>query len=152
MGTYISPNQLFQPASIPGDSWHSFMLGKTWGFPRSMGEAVSVIIALIMIARIFWFLLKLVINWHFIYSVQGCSTKLLWSLCSEVLLSVNYRKAFNLATNIYCEPAKGWVNVPSSTDREKVEIRAPRQEAVYHNPTRRKAATEAIASVGIGPH
>ena len=91
---YIGPNQLFPDVTVPGGSWHTFILGKIWGFFRSLGEAVSVFLAIVFIIRLIWFSIKVCTNCRFIYSVHGFSRTLMWSLCSDVLFSWNYRRAW----------------------------------------------------------
>ena len=92
---YISPSKLFPPGTIPGGSWHSFILGKLWGWFISLGETFSAIMAITVIVRLLWFLIKLMLNCRLLYAVHGCSRTLMWALCSDVLFSFNYKKAFN---------------------------------------------------------
>ena len=90
---YIAPGMLFPPESIPGGSWHNYILGKIWGWIRSLGEGASILLAFFFIARLVWFIGKILMNCKFIYNVHGISLHLLWSMCTEVLFSWNYNKA-----------------------------------------------------------
>ena len=93
-GQHITPNQLFPTYAIPGGSWHSFILGKIWGAFRSLGEFTSSIIAILVIFRIFWYLLKLMVNCRYIYNAHGCNEHLLWAFCSEVFFTRHYQDVY----------------------------------------------------------
>ena len=94
-GQYITPNMLFPPYSLPGGSWHSFILGKIWGALRGLGEFTSSMIALFVILRLLWYIFKVLANCRYLYSVHGFSSKLAWSFCTEVFFTKHYQKACN---------------------------------------------------------
>ena len=45
-GQYITPRLMFPPHTLPGGSWHTFILGKLWGAIRGLGEIFSSIFGL----------------------------------------------------------------------------------------------------------
>ena len=90
---YISPHQLFPPYAIPGGSWHTFILGKLWGWLRSFGEFASAMIAIVFIVRFLWFLGKLFFSCRFLHEIHGCSRTLAWAFCSEMLFMFRYRQS-----------------------------------------------------------
>ena len=71
---HLSPSVLFPSHTLPGGSWHTFILGKLWGAFRSLGEFTSAIIATIIIVRIIWFLIKLCVNCQVLYKQHGCAS------------------------------------------------------------------------------
>ena len=91
-GEYITPKLMFPSYTLPGGSWHKFILGKIWGAIRGLGEIFSTIFGLFIVGRLVWYLIKVLMNCGYIHSVHGCSPKLAWSLCTEVLFTHNYRK------------------------------------------------------------
>ena len=96
-GQYITPKLMFPPHTLPGGSWHTFILGKIWGAIRGFGEVFSTIFGLFIVGRIVWYLIKVVMNCGYIHSAHGCSPHLAWSFWhgSVVypLLSENAAKA-----------------------------------------------------------
>ena len=42
-GRYITPKLMFLSHSLPGRSWHKFILGKIWGAIRGFSEVFSTI-------------------------------------------------------------------------------------------------------------
>ena len=92
-GQYITPSNLFPSHTLPGGSWHAFILGKIWGSLRSLGEIASVGIATFMIGRLIWYLLKVLMNCHYLYKSHGCTAYLAWAMCTEVLFAYHYRRA-----------------------------------------------------------
>ena len=82
-GEYISPRLLFPAHTLPGGSWHSFILGRIWGFFRGLGEIFSTIFGLLIVGRLVWYLVKVLMNCSYIHSVHGCSPQLAWSFCTE---------------------------------------------------------------------
>ena len=50
----IIPSNLFPSYTLPGGSWHTFILGRIWGSLRSMGEIASVCLASCVILRTVW--------------------------------------------------------------------------------------------------
>ena len=91
-GQYITPRLMFPPHTIPGGSWHSFILGKLWGAIRGLGENFSSIFGLLIVGRLVWYVIKVLMNCSYIHSVHGCSAKLAWSFCTEVFFTRNYRR------------------------------------------------------------
>ena len=91
-GEYISPKLMFPAHTLPGGSWHSFILGRIWGFFRGLGEIFSTIFGLLIIGRLVWYLVKVLMNCSYIHSVHGCSAQLAWSFCTEVFFTRNYRR------------------------------------------------------------
>ena len=83
---------MFPPHTIPGGSWHSFILGKLWGAIRGLGEIFSSIFGLLIVGRLVWYVIKVLMNCSYIHSVHGCSAKLAWSFCTEVFFTRNYRR------------------------------------------------------------
>ena len=91
-GQYITPKLMFPSYTLPGGSWHTFILGKIWGAIRGLGEVFSTIFGLFIIGRLVWYLIKVLMNCGYIHSAHGCSPKLAWSFCTEVLFTHHYRK------------------------------------------------------------
>ena len=91
-GQYITPKLMFPSYTLPGGSWHKFILGKIWGAIRGLGEIFSTIFGLFIVGRIVWYLIKVIMNCGYIHSAHGCSPKLAWSFCTEVLFTHHYRK------------------------------------------------------------
>ena len=91
-GEYISPKLMFPVHTLPGGSWHSFILGRIWGFFRGLGEIFSTIFGLLIVGHIVWYLVKVLMNCSYIHSVHGCSPQLAWSFCTEVFFTRNYRR------------------------------------------------------------
>ena len=91
-GEYISPRLMFPAHTLPGGSWHSFILGRIWGFFRGLGEVFSTIFGLLIVGRLVWYLVKVLMNCSYIHSVHGCSPQLAWSFCTEVFFTRNYRR------------------------------------------------------------
>ena len=83
---------MFPPHTLPGGSWHTFILGKIWGAIRGFGEVFSSIFGLFIVGRIIWYLIKVIMNCGYIHSAHGCSPHLAWSFCTEVLFTHYYRK------------------------------------------------------------
>ena len=90
---YISPSMLFPTHAIPGGSWSTFVLGKIWGWLRGLGEFTSIVLAILVIVRAFWYLMKVCMNCRYIYDVHGCAPSLAWAFCSEILFTRHYRSA-----------------------------------------------------------
>ena len=91
-GQYITPKVMFPSYTLPGGSWHTFILGKIWGAIRRLGEIFSTIFGLFIVGRLIWYLIKVLMNCGFIYSAHGCSPHLAWSFCTEVLFTLHYNK------------------------------------------------------------
>ena len=91
-GQYITPRLMFPPHTLPGGSWHTFILGKLWGAIRGLGEIFSSIFGLLIVGRLVWYLIKVLMNCSYIHSVHGCSAQLAWSFCTEVFFTRIYRK------------------------------------------------------------
>ena len=91
-GQYITPKLMFPSYTLPGGSWHKFILGKIWGAIRGLGEVFSTIFGLFIVGRLVWYLIKVIMNCGYIHSAHGCSPKLAWSFCTEVLFTHHYRK------------------------------------------------------------
>ena len=86
----ITPNVLFHDSSLPTGSWSTFILGKIWGWFRSLGEVASVFIASVMVTRALWFIFKSVMNFYHLYMVHGLSPELLFACCADVLFLRHY--------------------------------------------------------------
>ena len=71
-GQYITPKLMFPSYTLPGGSWHTFILGKIWGAIRGLGEVFSTIFGLFIVGRLFWYLVKVVMNCGYIHSAHGC--------------------------------------------------------------------------------
>ena len=82
---------MFPPQTLPGGSWHTFILGKLWGAIRGLGEIFSSIFGLLIVGRLVWYLIKVLMNCSYIHSVNGCSAHLAWSFCTEVFFTRLYR-------------------------------------------------------------
>ena len=91
-GQYITPKLMFPSYTLPGGSWHTFILGKIWGAIRRLGEVFSTILDLFIVGRLVWYLVKVVMNCGYIHSAHGCSPHLARSFCTEVLFTHHYRK------------------------------------------------------------
>ena len=91
-GEYITPRAMFPPHTLPGGSWHTFILGKLWGAIRGLGEIFSSIFGLLIVGRLVWYLIKVLMNCSYIHSVHGCSAQLAWSFCTEVFFTRLYRR------------------------------------------------------------
>ena len=91
-GQYITPRLMFPPHTLPGGSWHTFILGKLWGAIRGLGEIFSSIFGLLIVGRLVWYLIKVLMNCSYIHSVHGCSAQLAWSFCTEVFFTRLYRR------------------------------------------------------------
>ena len=52
----------------------------------------STIFGLFIVGRIIWYLIKVITNCGYIHSAHGCSPKLAWSFCTEVLFTHHYQK------------------------------------------------------------
>ena len=91
-GQYITPKLMFPSYTLPGGSWHSFILGKIWGAIRGLGEIFSTIFGLFIVGRIVWYLFKVLMNCGYIHRAHGCSPQLAWSFCTEVLFTHHYQK------------------------------------------------------------
>ena len=91
-GQYITPRLMFPPHTLPGGSWHTFILGKLWGAIRGLGEIFSSIFGLLIVGRLVWYLIKVLMNCSYIHSVHGCSAQLACSFCTEVFFTRLYRK------------------------------------------------------------
>ena len=91
-GQYITPRLMFPPHTLPGGSWHTFILGKLWGAIRGLGEIFTSIFGLLIVGRLVWYLIKVLMNCSYIHSVHGCSAQLAWSFCTEVFFTRIYRK------------------------------------------------------------
>ena len=89
-GEYISPKLMFPSHTLPDGSWHSFILGRIWGFFRGLGEIFSTIFGLLIVGRLVWYLVKVLMNCSYIHSVHCCSAQLAWSFCTEVFFTRNY--------------------------------------------------------------
>ena len=90
-GEFITPKLMFPSHTLPGGSWHSFILGKLWGAIRGLGEIFSSIFGLLIVGRLIWYVVKVLMNCSYTHSVHGCSAKLAWSFCTEVFFTRNYR-------------------------------------------------------------
>ena len=90
-GQYIIPKLMFPSYTLPGGSWHSFILGKIWGAIRGLGEIFSTIFGL-FIGRLIWYLIKVLMNCGYIHRAHGCLPQLAWSFCMEVLFTHHYQK------------------------------------------------------------
>ena len=86
-GEYITPKLMFPAYTLPGGSWHSFILGKIWGAIRGLGEIFSTIFGLFIVGRLIWYLVKVLMNCGYIHRAHGCSPHLAWSFCTEVLFT-----------------------------------------------------------------
>ena len=91
-GQYITPKLMFPSYTLPGGSWHSFILGKIWGAIRGLGEIFSTIFGLFIVGRLVWYLIKVLMNCGYIHRAHGCSPQLAWSFCTEVLFTHHYQK------------------------------------------------------------
>ena len=83
---------MFPPHTLPGGSWHTFILGKLWGAIRGLGEIFSSIFGLLIVGRLVWYLIKVLMNCSYIHSVHGCSAHLAWSFCTEVFFTRLYQR------------------------------------------------------------
>lgn len=90
---YLSPGMLFPPHAIPGGSWSTFIMGKVWGWIRSLGEFASIGLAILIIVRTTWYLIKVIVNCKLLYGVHGLSLGLGWAFCTEVLFAHHYRRS-----------------------------------------------------------
>ena len=61
-GQYITPKLMFPSYTLPGGSWHKFILGKIWGAIRGLGEIFSTIFGLFIVGRLVWYLIKVIMN------------------------------------------------------------------------------------------
>ena len=68
-GQYITPKLMFLPHTLPGGSWHKFILGKIWGAIRRFGKVFSTIF---IVGRIIWYLIKVTMNCGYIHGAHGC--------------------------------------------------------------------------------
>ena len=91
-GQYITPKLMFPSYTLPGGSWHKFILGKIWGAIPRLGKVFSTIFGLFIVGRLVWYLIKVIMNCGYIHSAHGCSSNLAWSFCTEVLFTHHYRK------------------------------------------------------------
>ena len=91
-GQYITPRLMFPLHTLPGGSWHTFILGKLWGAIRGLGEIFSSIFGLLIVGWLIWYLVKVLMNCSYIHSVHGCSAQLAWSFCTEVFFTRLYRR------------------------------------------------------------
>ena len=83
---------MFPPHTLPGGSWHTFILGKLWGAIRGLGEIFSSMFGLLIVGRLVWYVIKVLMNCNYIHSVHGCSAQLAWSFCTEVFFTRIYRR------------------------------------------------------------
>ena len=81
-GQYITPKLMFPSYTLPGGSWHSFILGKIWGAIRRLGEIFSTIFGLFIVGHLVWYLVKVLMNCGYIHRAHGCSPQLAWSFCT----------------------------------------------------------------------
>ena len=58
---------MFPPHTLPGGSWHTFILGKLWGAIRGLGEIFSSIFGLLIVGRLVWYLIKVLMNCSYIH-------------------------------------------------------------------------------------
>ena len=91
-GQYITPKLMFPSYTLPGGSWHSFILGKIWGAIGGLGEIFSTIFGLFIVGRLVWYLIKVLMNCGYIHRAHGCSPQLAWSFCTEVLFTHHYQE------------------------------------------------------------
>ena len=91
-GQYITTKLMFPPYTLPGGSWHSFILGKIWGAIRGFGEIFSTIFGLFIVGCLVWYFIKVLMNCGYIHRAHGCSPQLAWSFCTEVLFTHHYQK------------------------------------------------------------
>ena len=91
-GQYITPWLIFPPHTLPGGSWHTFILGKLWGAIQGLGEIFSSVFGLLIVGRLVWYMIKILMNCNYIHSVHGCSAQLTWSFCTEVFFTRIYRR------------------------------------------------------------
>ena len=91
-GQYITPMLMFPSYTLPGDTWHKFILGKIWGAIHRLGKVFSMMFGLFIVGQLVWYLIKVVMNCGYIHSAHCCSPKLAWSFCTEVLFTHHYRK------------------------------------------------------------
>ena len=89
---YITPKLMFPPHTLPGGSWHKFILGKILRAIRGFGEVFSTIFGLFIAGHIIWYLIKVAMSCGFIHGAHGCSPQLARSFCEEVLFTHHYRK------------------------------------------------------------
>ena len=75
-GEYISPKLMFPSYTLPGGSWHSFILGKIWGAFGGLGEIFSSIFGLLIVGRLVWYVVKVLMNCSYIHRMHGCPAKL----------------------------------------------------------------------------
>ena len=92
-GQYITPKLMFSPHTLPGGSWHKFILEKIWGAIRGFREVLSTIFGLFVVGRIIWYLVKVIMDCGYIHSANGSSPQLAWSFCTEVLFTHHYQKS-----------------------------------------------------------
>ena len=97
-GQYITPRLMFPPHTLPGGSWHTFILGKLWGAIRGLGEIFSSIFGLLIVGLLVWYVVKVLMNCSYIHSVHGCSAQLAWSFCTEVFFTRIYRREQGLVS------------------------------------------------------
>ena len=116
-GEYITPRLMFPPHTLPGGSWHTFILGKLWGAIRGLGEIFSSIFGLLIVGRLVWYLIKVLMNCSYIHSVHGCSAHLAWSFCTEVFFTRLYRRDQNQSGSERSD------NDPSSQPKPKLRNR-----------------------------
>ena len=68
-GEYITPKLIFPSHTLPGGSWHSFILGRIWGAIRGLGEIFSTIFGLLIVGWIIWYVVKVLMNCSYIHSM-----------------------------------------------------------------------------------
>ena len=77
-GTIITLKLMFMPHTLPGGSWHKFILGKICGAIPGFGEVFSTIFGLFIVARIISYLIKVAMNCGYIHGAHGCLPQLEW--------------------------------------------------------------------------
>ena len=91
-GQYITPRLMLPLHTLPGGSWHTFILGKLWGAIRGLGEIFSSVFGLLIVGRLVWYMINVLMNCNYIHSIHGCSAQLAWSFCTEVFFMRIYRR------------------------------------------------------------
>ena len=104
----ITPSNLFPSYTLPGGSWHIFILGRIWGSLRSLGEIASVCLASFVILRTLWYLIKVLLNFHYLYRSHGFTPILAWVFCTKVLFAYHYKRTTRLGVVLFpWQPGRG---------------------------------------------
>ena len=103
-----TPSNLFPSYTLPGGSWHTFILGRIWGYLRSLGEIASICLASFVIFGTLWYLIKVLMNCHYLYRSHGFTPILVWAFCTEVLFAYHYKRTTRPGVGLFPrQPGRG---------------------------------------------